>query len=110
MSLVSPCFFAWQNFFSKSDADQACSVVWSGFTGRLFFLEKGGVMQGYTNVTADELREYMQTRNEQEYVLVDVRQLKEYTAGHIAGATLIPLGELSARMAELPCDRDVVFY
>ena len=67
-------------------------------------------MQGYTNVTADELREYMQTRNEQEYVLVDVRQLKEYTAGHIAGATLIPLGELSARMAELSCDRDVVFY
>ena len=67
-------------------------------------------MQEYTNVTADELRSYMHDHQEQEYVLVDVRQLKEYLEGHIAGATLIPLGELPARMAELPCERDVIFY
>ncbi len=67
-------------------------------------------MQTYTNLTADELRGYMQEHHEKEYVLVDVRQQKEYVQGHISGAHLIPLAELSARMAELPCDRDVIFY
>jgi 3-mercaptopyruvate sulfurtransferase SseA len=31
-----------------------------------------------------------------EYILLDVRQPEEYEAGHIPGATLIPLGELEA--------------
>jgi rhodanese-related sulfurtransferase len=40
--------------------------------------------------------------------ILDVRQPDEWAAGHIEGATLIPLGELSARVAEVPGDRDVV--
>jgi rhodanese-related sulfurtransferase len=40
--------------------------------------------------------------------VLDVRQPDEWTAGHIEGATLIPLGELAARVAEVPRDRDVV--
>ena len=40
--------------------------------------------------------------------LLDVRQPDEYRAGHIAGATLIPLGELARRMAELPGDREII--
>ena len=67
-------------------------------------------MEQYKNITADALRSYMDSHHEKDYVLVDVRQLKEYVAGHIAGANLIPLAELSARMIELPADRDVVFY
>ena len=67
-------------------------------------------MEKFKNITADALRSYMETHHEKDYVLVDVRQLKEYVSGHIAGANLIPLGELSARMIELPPDRDVVFY
>jgi rhodanese-related sulfurtransferase len=67
-------------------------------------------MNTYTNISADELRSYMGHHHEKEYVLIDVRQPKEYVAGHIAGAQLIPLAELSARMVELPGDRDVVFY
>jgi rhodanese-related sulfurtransferase len=41
------------------------------------------------------------------YVL-DVRQPEEYAAGHIAGARLIPLGELQGRADELPRDREIV--
>jgi len=67
-------------------------------------------MQDYVNISADELREYFAGHHEQDYVLIDVRQVKEYAGGHIPGANLIPLAELSARMAELPCDRDVIFY
>ena len=40
--------------------------------------------------------------------LLDVRQPEEYRDGHIAGATLIPLGELGRRMQELPRDRQIV--
>ena len=40
-------------------------------------------------------------------VLVDVRELDEWTAGHAPGAQHIPLGEVGARAQEIPRDRDV---
>jgi rhodanese-related sulfurtransferase len=40
--------------------------------------------------------------------LLDVRQPEEFREGHIAGAKLIPLGELRARMKELPKEREIV--
>jgi rhodanese-related sulfurtransferase len=43
----------------------------------------------------------------QVYVL-DVRQPEEFRSGHIAGSTLIPLGELSRRLHEVPKGREVV--
>ena len=43
-------------------------------------------------------------------VLVDVRPAEEFEAGHIEGATSIPLRELEDRLAELPSDREIVAY
>jgi phage shock protein E len=40
--------------------------------------------------------------------LLDVRQPEEFHSGHIAGAKLIPLGELDRRLREVPRDREVV--
>jgi rhodanese-related sulfurtransferase len=40
--------------------------------------------------------------------ILDVRELSEWTAFHIPGATLIPLGELPNRLNEVPKDRPVV--
>lgn len=40
--------------------------------------------------------------------LLDVRQPEEFRSGHIAGAKLIPLGQLSRRMNEVPRGRDIV--
>ena len=40
--------------------------------------------------------------------LLDVRQPEEYREGHIAGATLLPLGELGRRLKELPRDRPII--
>jgi rhodanese-related sulfurtransferase len=40
--------------------------------------------------------------------VLDVREPYEYAAGHIAGATLIPLGQLATRLSEVPRDRAVV--
>jgi rhodanese-related sulfurtransferase len=42
--------------------------------------------------------------------LVDVRADHEWEAGHIAGASHIPLGELAERAAEIDQDRPVVLY
>ncbi|MBC7561027.1 MAG: rhodanese-like domain-containing protein [Dermatophilaceae bacterium] len=41
-------------------------------------------------------------------VVVDVREPGEYVAGHVPGAALLPMGELSSRLHELP--RDVPIY
>jgi rhodanese-related sulfurtransferase/DNA-binding HxlR family transcriptional regulator len=43
-------------------------------------------------------------------VLVDVRPVEEFQAGHIDGARSIPIDELEDRLAELPADREVVAY
>jgi len=40
--------------------------------------------------------------------LLDVREPHEYVEGHIAGARLIPLGELGRRLNELPRDREIL--
>ena len=41
-------------------------------------------------------------------LVLDVRQPDEWAAGHVPDATLIPLGELEERTAELPKDRTIV--
>jgi rhodanese-related sulfurtransferase len=39
--------------------------------------------------------------------VVDVREPSEYAAGHVPGATLIPMGHLTARLSELDKSRPV---
>ena len=56
-------------------------------------------------VGATELREKLTGADAP--FLLDVRQPEEYRGGHIAGARLIPLGELAARLGELPKDREI---
>jgi rhodanese-related sulfurtransferase/rubrerythrin len=67
-------------------------------------------MNEYQDISVERLREYMAKRQENEYVLVDVRQPDEYRHGHIPGAVLIPLGEIPDRLRELPVDKDIVVY
>jgi rhodanese-related sulfurtransferase len=47
-------------------------------------------------------------RNNPDVFLVDVREDYEFAAGHIPEATLIPLGQLSSRLNEIPKDKTVV--
>jgi rhodanese-related sulfurtransferase len=42
--------------------------------------------------------------------LIDVREPEEHEAGRIAGARLIPLGDLSAQAASISSEQPVVFY
>src|SRR5947208_650783 len=41
---------------------------------------------------------------------IDVRPVEEYAAAHIPGALSLPLGELEARLAQLPADTEIVAY
>lgn len=43
-------------------------------------------------------------------LLIDVREPDEWQEGHVAGARHIPLGDLPARLAEVPRDRDVLLF
>lgn len=57
-------------------------------------------------LSASELNEKLKN-GKRPYVL-DVRQPEEYSSGHIIAAKLIPLGEVSGRIKDLPADREIV--
>jgi hypothetical protein len=44
----------------------------------------------------------------EQLVVLDVREQDEWDAGHIEGAQHIPLGDLGARLGEVPADRQVL--
>lgn len=60
------------------------------------------------SVTADEARQHIADTPELE--ILDVRQPGEYQEGHIAGAKLVPMGELGDRLGELERDKPVLVY
>ncbi|NBM21118.1 metalloregulator ArsR/SmtB family transcription factor [Streptomyces sp. GC420] len=56
-------------------------------------------------------REQLLRRTEAGRVLVlDVRPVEEYAAGHIPGAVSVPVGDLADRIADLPAEVEVVVY
>jgi rhodanese-related sulfurtransferase len=57
-----------------------------------------------SEVTVDQA---VKLQNKGAFIL-DVREPSEWAEAHIAGATLIPLGELPNRMNELPKDKIIV--
>ena len=61
---------------------------------------------GYGNITATELQSLLAGNNPP--LLLDVREPHEYTAGHIPGSVLIPMGEVLSRLSEIPRDQTVV--
>lgn len=66
-----------------------------------------GDPEGFESITAEALLERLEAGDA---VVIDVRPEEEYRAGHIPGARSIPVGELAARLEELPPDKAVVAY
>jgi rhodanese-related sulfurtransferase len=58
-----------------------------------------------TNIDAKMVN---QLREREDVILVDVREDWEYAAVHIPGTVLIPLGQLSSRLSEIPMDKTVI--
>jgi rhodanese-related sulfurtransferase len=68
------------------------------------YLDARGAME------AVEGEELLRRVKNGEVTVLDVRPPEEYRAGHVPGAISIPVGELKARLRELPKQREVVAY
>lgn len=68
-----------------------------------YFAERGAL-------EAIEGEELLRRVHEGAVTVLDVRPAEEYRAGHLAGAISIPVGQLRARLRELPKHREVVAY
>ena len=70
---------------------------------RAYFEQRDGLMA----IDADELRRRVKAGD---VTVLDVRPVEEYRFGHIPGSLSIPVGDLKARLAELPKNREIVAY
>jgi len=64
----------------------------------------------FRNIDAQAVRALLTERTLHGVNLVDVREPEEFETGHIPGATLIPLGQLPNRLAELDPSKPTVVY
>lgn len=62
------------------------------------------------SLDANELKAWVETHNEKNYLIIDVRQPQEYRHGHIPGAMFLPLLDLESKLFDLPRDRDLILY
>ncbi len=61
-------------------------------------------------MNAEESRKWLDESPEESVTLLDVREPEEYEEGHIPGAVLIPLSELSDRLSEIDPQKPVLAY
>ena len=73
--------------------------------GAIFNLALGGLVhaggESSKTVKVEQVTELQNTGT----LVLDVRELGEYAEAHIAGSTLIPLGQLAQRLQELSADK-----
>lgn len=60
--------------------------------------------------TVKQLNKVKALAKENQALLVDVREPKEYASGHIKGAINIPLRELTQNLNQIPQNRPVILY
>ena len=58
----------------------------------------------------EELKEYIDSHHEKDYLIIDVREPGEYEEEHIPGSRLIPLKQILQNSPNLPEDSDIFFY
>lgn len=68
------------------------------------------VDSAFKDITVEALRQFVESRKEKDYTIVDVRQPVEYVEGHIPGAKFIPLNDLVSDFSKLPQNKDLIFY
>jgi len=92
------------------DVYELLAAVRSVATGRLADAERAARAYMGEPVEAVSRAELLERVRSGDAVVVDLRPVEEYEAGHIAGAISIPLAELEAHLAELPAGVEIVAY
>ena len=59
---------------------------------------------------AEQARQYIADHSGNAYTILDVRQPNEYESGHIPGAKLVPLPDLTDRLAEIDSQKPAIVY
>ncbi|GAB6907304.1 Sulfurtransferase (fragment) [Desulfosarcina cetonica] len=62
------------------------------------------------SIDAAEAKAFMAERSQDDFNLIDVRQLKEYEASHIPGSKLIPIADLDKRLDEIDPSKPTLVY
>lgn len=62
------------------------------------------------SMSAEEARKFINKKNPDDYNLIDVRQPAEYERGHLAGARLIPVGQLQEHLKEIDKTKPTIAY
>jgi len=60
--------------------------------------------------TAEEVRAFLRYGSAESCNLIDVRQPGEYESGHLPGARLIPMAELTDRLGDLDRSKPTITY
>lgn len=63
-----------------------------------------------TSIDTDQAKAYLMGKKAEDVTILDVRQPREYEAGHIPGATLAPLPELTEYMGSLARAKPILVY
>lgn len=70
----------------------------------------GGDQEGIGRATVGELAAAIARGGPDAPLVIDVRQVTEYEAGHVPGSLLLGAGELQDRLADLPRDRPLATF
>jgi rhodanese-related sulfurtransferase/DNA-binding MarR family transcriptional regulator len=99
-------------FYSLSGPDVAALFADLRTVAQAHLAETERARLAYLGGDVEEVpREELLRRAETgDVVVLDVRPVEEYAAGHIPGAVSVPVDELAARLADLPADTEVVAY
>lgn len=62
------------------------------------------------SMEADEARDYIARHKEGDYLILDVRQPREYEAAHIPGGQLLPLPELTNKYQKLDPEKPTIVH
>lgn len=73
-------------------------------------LESFDYFKPVSSWTVEEVRAFLRERSAESYNLVDVRQPGEYESGHLPGARLIPIAELTDRLGDLDPSKPTITY
>ena len=60
--------------------------------------------------SAEQARQFIADHSGNTYTILDVRQPNEYESGHIPGAKLVPLPELTDRLSEIDSQKPAIVY